>query len=206
MQNDDLLINPKKASLCFYYDWAAFRKIERIESCQRHQMQFMDQVSQTFYHVHPDTRIPESLLLTPWDNEESLQKLFWLVRGGARLSPDQTWELTYVSWQNALSGGPHSQTSGSPSNINFTAIRLLDHLGICQDWPRHLLDRETARFYPQGRPSSSLHVRSGGFSDTAGAYLLSVLWRQWSWSSLPGPHNTQSLSISSRMGSHHVVT
>jgi len=45
--------------------------------------------------VHPAARIPDGLLGSPgprsWDD---VRLLFWLIRAGARLAPDQTWEVS----------------------------------------------------------------------------------------------------------------
>ena len=40
--------------------------------------------------IHPLTKIPDSLLTGPWD-DEMLDRLFWLIRAGAKLSKSQTW-------------------------------------------------------------------------------------------------------------------
>lgn len=52
--------------------------------------------------VHPRTAIPNDLLAGPFMDqdgdyrigEEKVRRLFWLVRGGACLQEDQTWEIT----------------------------------------------------------------------------------------------------------------
>lgn len=52
--------------------------------------------------VHPGTYIPDDLLAGPFMDEdgnyqigeEKMRRLFWLVRGGACLQEDQTWEVT----------------------------------------------------------------------------------------------------------------
>lgn len=44
--------------------------------------------------VHPRTRIPDELLSGP-HNEEKIRRLFWLVKGGARLSVSQSWEVSH---------------------------------------------------------------------------------------------------------------
>lgn len=53
--------------------------------------------------VHPGTTIPDALLSGPFESdvdgsiavgEEKVRRLFWLVRGGARLQEEQTWEVT----------------------------------------------------------------------------------------------------------------
>ncbi len=46
----------------------------------------------THMDVHPKTRIPDALLLGPFDRE-MCSRLFWLMKGGARLSASETWEV-----------------------------------------------------------------------------------------------------------------
>lgn len=64
----------------------------------------------THLEVHPGTKIPMSLLSGPFESEhgtidigvEKMQRLFWLVRGGACLQEDQTWEPTRTGFQEIL--------------------------------------------------------------------------------------------------------
>ena len=55
--------------------------------------------------IHFLTRIPDSLLVGPWD-DEMLRRLFWLLRAGARLSESQSVEVCFFnlvglkSWAN----------------------------------------------------------------------------------------------------------
>lgn len=48
-----------------------------------------------YWDMHPKTMIPNQLLANPvaqgW---ESVKLLYWLVRGGATLSSEQTWEVS----------------------------------------------------------------------------------------------------------------
>lgn len=64
----------------------------------------------THLEVHPGTRIPTSILSGPFETDEGsismgvekMQRLFWLVRGGACLQEDQTWEATRTGFQQIL--------------------------------------------------------------------------------------------------------
>lgn len=64
----------------------------------------------THLEVHPGTKIPTCLLSGPFESEhgtiemgvEKMQRLFWLVRGGACLQEDQTWEPTRTGFQEIL--------------------------------------------------------------------------------------------------------
>lgn len=64
----------------------------------------------THLEVHPGTKIPTTLLSGPFENDkgtidvgvEKMQRLFWLMRGGACLQEDQTWEATRTGFQNIL--------------------------------------------------------------------------------------------------------
>lgn len=60
--------------------------------------------------VHPGARIPVTLLSGPFESDdgaitpgaEKMQRLFWLVRGGACLQEDQTWEVTREGFKQVL--------------------------------------------------------------------------------------------------------
>lgn len=60
--------------------------------------------------VHPGTSIPYDLLSGPFESEdgdiqmgeEKMLRLFWLVRGGACLQQDQTWEVTRQGFREIL--------------------------------------------------------------------------------------------------------
>jgi hypothetical protein len=47
----------------------------------------------THIDVHPQTMIPDVLLSGPFDRE-MCDRLFWLMKAGARLSSEQTWEVS----------------------------------------------------------------------------------------------------------------
>lgn len=91
----------------------------------------------SWIEVHRDTTIPERLLTGPWD-DAALQKLFWLVRAGARLAPDQTWEITLEGYRTAMA----TETTPPTANVNLPVIRLLLNLGGSNHWPRFAYNAE----------------------------------------------------------------
>jgi hypothetical protein len=64
----------------------------------------------THLEVHPGTKIPKTLLAGPFESDhgaidigvEKMRRLFWLVRGGASLQDDQTWESTEQGFHRIL--------------------------------------------------------------------------------------------------------
>ncbi|KAI1823675.1 hypothetical protein F4861DRAFT_531450 [Xylaria intraflava] len=107
----------------FNRDYAAFRNIEQLSISG----------TKTWIEVHRSIEIPDGLITGPW-SEKDLQKYFWLVRSGARLSPSQTWEVTREGFRNAIS---------SQNAPNLTVMRLLHILGAFREWPPHVKDEES---------------------------------------------------------------
>ncbi|KAI0913788.1 hypothetical protein F4823DRAFT_621981 [Ustulina deusta] len=122
----------KEARWYFYHDYHAFRNVERQSSYSEGLEFRTERNPSTWIEVHASTEIPDDLITGPWD-ESSLQKLFWLVQAGARLSSGQTWEVTREGFRNATSD------QYAP---NLTAIRLLHILAAFQNWPRHVRHEE----------------------------------------------------------------
>ncbi|KAI1408092.1 hypothetical protein F5Y13DRAFT_173345 [Hypoxylon sp. FL1857] len=149
-KNDDLLVNPEKASDCFWHDYAAFRRIEELDvdnfeffarsgsqdpESNDHTIQ-----SPTLLYVHKAIQIPDSLLIQAASDERALQKLFWLARGGARFAHHQTWELTLQAFHHYVPKEiPYS------GEINLTAVRIFDLLGAFANWPDHIMREEIGR-------------------------------------------------------------
>ena len=82
--------------------------------------------------VHPETLIPEALVVGPWD-EESIKKLFWLIRSGARLGSNHTWEDTSRGFDAAL-----EDFDGN----GIWALMMLSYVTstrIWMEWPMHVL-------------------------------------------------------------------
>lgn len=131
----------------------------------------------THLEVHPGTKIPVSLLSGPFETDEGsidmgvekMQRLFWLVRGGACLQEDQTWEATREGFQHILQlvanaeardpiddhdappsgqGEPASSSPPPPppttplERLKLAAglLALFDYLGIFDaQWPRYIV-------------------------------------------------------------------
>lgn len=131
----------------------------------------------THLEVHPGTKIPMSLLSGPFESDdgsidmgvEKMQRLFWLVRGGACLQEDQTWEATRTGFQHIMqlvaNAGPRDASddyveppsgqgevvSSSPpppatttplEKLKLAAglVALFDFLGIFDaQWPRYIV-------------------------------------------------------------------
>lgn len=144
---DGILINPKKASDCFWHDYAAFRRIELMDI---HSLEWFTRERlinditpkpRPPLQVHSEVRIPDSLLDPSTWNEEAFQKLFWLVRGGARLSPDQTWEVTLPAFHHIA-----PLPSRRSNKVNLVAMRLFDCLEVYDYWPRHIIHEELRKW------------------------------------------------------------
>ncbi|KAI0862850.1 hypothetical protein F4860DRAFT_99777 [Xylaria cubensis] len=125
----------KEARSSFYHDYNAFRNIEHLSTDSETDKYISERNPSTWIEVHRNTKIPDDLLTGPWD-EGSLQKFFWLVQAGARLSSGQTWEITREGFINA------SSDQRAP---NFTVIRLLNLLGAFQKWPYFIRKEEYYR-------------------------------------------------------------
>ncbi|KAI1392431.1 uncharacterized protein F4822DRAFT_129360 [Hypoxylon trugodes] len=137
-EDEHLLVDPQKASHCFYHDYAAFRQIEELN--KETLSHFGDEPrGERFRQLHSDTRIPDSLFMSPLDGD-ALQKFFWLVRAGVHLSSEQTWEVTLQAFRHAV-----PQESPRPGQLNLTVVRLLDALMAFVKWPEHILDAEIER-------------------------------------------------------------
>ncbi|KAI0447231.1 hypothetical protein F4803DRAFT_361915 [Xylaria telfairii] len=117
--------NIKEARFYFYHDYNAFRDVEHMDYLSWSEYLSAPNPS-TWVEVHKSTAIPDDLLTGPWD-EGSLQKFFWLVQGGVRLSSVQTWEVTREGFRCAV------WDQRAP---NLTVVRLLSNLGAFQKWPR----------------------------------------------------------------------
>ncbi|KAI0883772.1 uncharacterized protein GGS22DRAFT_166068 [Annulohypoxylon maeteangense] len=118
----------------FWVDYRLFRDLEVWEGDDRRKN--VDSylglfASNTFYQVNSETRIPDTLLLSP-RSEADLQKLFWLVRGGASLGPDQDWEFTQEVYHNAL-----LECKRKNGQLSYAVIGILYILGALRLWPEH---------------------------------------------------------------------
>lgn len=157
--------------------------------------------------VHPGTRVPADLLSGPFESEdgaigmgaEKMRRLFWLVRGGACLQEDQTWEVTRDGFKQVLQlivtagdggGGEDDEPDGPPTTTTTgddkleLAARLLalfDLLGVFDTqlhWPRYIAQTALAQvsaLIPRAPPSSRREALLGG----AAALLRQALGQQY---------------------------
>lgn len=131
----------------------------------------------THLEIHPSTKVPTPLLSGPFESDdgiidmgvEKMQRLFWLVRGGACLQEDQTWEATRTGFQHILelvanagaldtndeydeppSGQGEAASSSPPpvpqptllERLKLAAglLALFDFLGVFDaQWPRYIV-------------------------------------------------------------------
>lgn len=131
----------------------------------------------THLEIHPGTKIPTALLSGPFGSDggaidvgvEKMQRLFWLVRGGACLQEDQTWEATREGFRQILHliantsvqdpsddhdeppSGQGEPTSSPPpprapptpmERLKLAAgiLALFDFLGVFDaQWPRYIV-------------------------------------------------------------------
>ncbi|KAI0487341.1 hypothetical protein F4859DRAFT_252025 [Xylaria cf. heliscus] len=125
----------KEARCYFHHDYNAFRNIEHLRTLSGGAEYLTEYNPSTWIEVHMSTKIPDDLVTGPWD-EGSLQKFFWLVQAGARLSSDQTWEITREGFNNALS---------DQKAPNLTVVRLLNILGAFRLWPKYVRVEESRK-------------------------------------------------------------
>ncbi|XXH02574.1 magnesium ion transporter [Hypoxylon texense] len=136
----DILANAGNLHEPFLEDYAALRQIENCADEEYFRMRGVLPFTHLARYVHKKTRIPDSLFLSPFD-EESLQKLFWVIRGGALLAEDQTWELTHEAYRRAV-----ADDWPSSGRISMTMVRLLYLAGAFKKWPKSCLDAELPRW------------------------------------------------------------
>lgn len=143
----------------------------------------------THLEVHPGTKIPKALLSGPFESDhgtidvgvEKMQRLFWLMRGGACLQEDQTWESTREGFQQILQlvanagtrdfGDDHDRDEppsgqGEPSSSPLERLKLaagllalFDFLGVFDNqWPRYIVQTsllQVSRLIPSSAPRSA---------------------------------------------------
>jgi hypothetical protein len=86
----------KDVAACFEADWDNYTSgydalfPGAVIGCSFIRRNLMDEPQ--YIEIHPWTKIPEHLLGGPLDMEKA-KLLFWLIRGGARLSDTQSWEV-----------------------------------------------------------------------------------------------------------------
>lgn len=101
--------------------------------------------------VHPGTKIPDTLLQGPYQDEDGdrievgedkMRRLFWLVRGGACLQPEQSHEITKPGYDRIMKLIEHAdpQTLGVEESLRWIRLAerlcaLFKMLGIFVKWP-----------------------------------------------------------------------
>ncbi|KAI0835428.1 hypothetical protein F5Y06DRAFT_299572 [Hypoxylon sp. FL0890] len=160
--NGEDYIPPEKESDCFWQDYASFRRVEELDLGN-----FVSYASESTHsiglgnlqylqHVHEAIRIPDSLFFKAASDEGALQKLFWLARGGAGLSREQTWEVTLPAFRHFVPG-----TFPRFGRANLTAVRVFSLLGAFYTWPDHVMQEEIRRLDPSPEcPSENLNANS----------------------------------------------
>ncbi|ROW16529.1 hypothetical protein VPNG_02836 [Cytospora leucostoma] len=128
--------------------------------------------------VHPGAKIPMDLLSGPFESEdgvidmgtEKMHRLFWLVRGGACLQEDQTWEVTRNGFKQILQ-----------LELAARLLTLFDLLGVFDTqlhWPRYIVQTSLAQvsaLIPRAGPSSRREALLGGVA----ALLRQALGQQY---------------------------
>lgn len=137
--------------------------------------------------VHPGARIPGDILSGPFESDdgavdvgvEKMLRLFWLVRGGACLQEDQTWEVTREGFKQILrlikaDGKPASDDDDDEDDTNTNAnkdtnerlelaariLALFNLLGVFDtqvNWPRYIVQTSLAQvtsLIPRAAPGS----------------------------------------------------
>ncbi|KAI1359226.1 hypothetical protein F5Y08DRAFT_86002 [Xylaria arbuscula] len=166
--NSSLLIGASQLAEArhdFYRDYYAFRNVEKLGSPESNGQPWCDPYvsGEQWFPGHWFTHIPDDLLIGPWD-EPSLQKFFWLVRAGARMSSEQTWEITHKAFSNAVN------LNSTPAHINMTVIRLLYILRAFVEWPENTQAAELSKLADaRRRIGNRSEVEQAKF-----AYIISV--------------------------------
>ncbi|KAL0466669.1 hypothetical protein QR685DRAFT_103019 [Neurospora intermedia] len=136
---------------CFEADWSWFTTILHkfdpqgvIYSLENHALRT------GYWDIHPATKIPNHLLANPVASWDSVKLLYWLVRGGATLSSEQTWELTKLGYERLMSHPDHPSTtitsSYTPHHSTLPTSRpYIPHANLPPDARRDDLDEDQER-------------------------------------------------------------
>ncbi|EAA35673.1 hypothetical protein GE21DRAFT_218 [Neurospora crassa] len=136
---------------CFEADWSWFTTILNkfdpqgvIYSMENHALRT------GYWDIHPATKIPNHLLANPVASWDSVKLLYWLVRGGATLSSEQTWELTKLGYECLMSHPDHPSTTITPSYTPHhstlpTSRPYIPHANLPPDARRDDLDEDQER-------------------------------------------------------------
>lgn len=78
--------------------------------------------------LHYNTRVPESLITGPWD-DNALKKLFWITHTSSSLRQGHTWEVTRSGFDAAL-----KDLDGNGPWV----LDLFQVASIWEDWPEYM--------------------------------------------------------------------
>jgi hypothetical protein len=79
---------------CFRVDWETFLHKYGADGALMVFLFRRKRGKTGYLNMHPGTRIPDALLMRPLDWEKA-KWLYWLIHGGGRLSPLQSWEVGF---------------------------------------------------------------------------------------------------------------
>lgn len=88
--------NRLNVETCFEADWSWFTTIlPQFDPYGFHYGFERHALRTGYWDINPDTKIPNHLLANPVrEGWQSVKLLYWLVRGGATLGGEQTWEVS----------------------------------------------------------------------------------------------------------------
>ncbi|KAK3694019.1 hypothetical protein B0T22DRAFT_451426 [Podospora appendiculata] len=137
---------------CFEADWGAFSNKDHGFTLIFSYLEHREMHKAGYFDMHPLTRIPNHLLTGPLDWDKA-KWLYWCIRGGAQLSPDQNWEVTKRGYEQILA----LALDDAKLAMRFLYLfAILDVFGG-KHWPQFLIDEklhEARKYFP--RPSDSL--------------------------------------------------
>ncbi|KAK3989165.1 hypothetical protein QBC44DRAFT_328099 [Cladorrhinum sp. PSN332] len=98
----------------------------------------LDFPSSSALNIHPKTKIPDKLLSgsPDWDKAKFL---FWLIRAGARIHPDQPYELTRDGYDRILSKGRGNEDDRFLASVMLWLFKWLNVFGVGGHWPAFLV-------------------------------------------------------------------
>ncbi|KAI0384452.1 hypothetical protein F5Y04DRAFT_229920 [Hypomontagnella monticulosa] len=137
-EDEGVIVDSHDTGKAFWHDYDAFRKVEDLGT--KNFEWFAGNFDlHTFFFVHREFRIPDVLFTSPC-TDDLVKKLFWLLRAGAHLARDQTWELTLQAFHHAV-----PMTLPDSGQINLTMVRILDAFCAFEKWPAHVRFDEITR-------------------------------------------------------------
>ncbi|KAK3335720.1 hypothetical protein B0T19DRAFT_407277 [Cercophora scortea] len=121
---------------CFEADWGSFRNMELDFYLLFGYLEHREMHKAGYFDMHPLTRIPSHLLTGTLLDLDKAKWLYWCVRGGAQLSPDQTWELTKRGYERIM-----ALEDAELAKQFLCLFAILDVFGG-KHWPQFLIDEK----------------------------------------------------------------